>query len=143
MACDRVRERFPPVCCLSSIIRGERNERKEKERKGGKKKRWERNRERERVREVREGWKAVLLLVVVVVDSESGHVHCSALILDPACRFVRSIGGSGADPRAIFPRLSSSRVCVRKKASRSRREGGGVLPLVGPADETGRDLRPC
>lgn len=27
----------------------------------------------------REGWKAVLLLVY----SESGHVHCSALILDP------------------------------------------------------------
>lgn len=107
--------------------KGRKKRTKRKERKGGKKKRWERNRERERVREVREGWEAVLLLVVVV-DGESGHVHCSALILDPACRFVLSIGGSGADPRAIFPRLSSSRVCVRKKASRSRREGGGPPP---------------
>lgn len=41
----------------------------------------------------------------LLVYSESGHVHCSALILEPVVALCNaSIGGSRADPNAIFPR---------------------------------------
>ena len=120
-----------------------------KGRKEKKKGRWlERDREREwnetKGKERREG---------KCSSSESGHVHCSALILESVVALCNaSIGGSRADPNVYLSTSAPprARVCLRARSRERERERERdavkkARDRKGLADLdrwTGRDLRP-